>query len=138
MRFPVAAKTFRAPFSTAAAPPMAFASGLGLPPIGFVTLPNSAVHEYSPLRLAADVLLVVASQNKITHSAAIIAQRHMLAICDGAFVSHQSHAITPTESKFSSCSLSHSDYRLSLRRGGRSRLTSRLLADFSASYLLCL
>jgi hypothetical protein len=51
MRFPVAAKmTFRAPVQTAAFPPMAFVLGHGLPLIGFVTLPNSAAHENSPLR----------------------------------------------------------------------------------------
>jgi hypothetical protein len=48
MRFPVAAKmTFRAPVLSAAFPPMAFVLGL----IGFVTLPNPAVHERSPLRV---------------------------------------------------------------------------------------
>jgi hypothetical protein len=46
---PVAAKTtLRAPFRTAAPPPMALVSGPGLPLIGFVTLPNSAAHEYPP------------------------------------------------------------------------------------------
>jgi hypothetical protein len=52
MRFPVAAKmTFRAPVLTAAFPPMPFVLGYGLPLIGFVTLPNPAVHERSPLRV---------------------------------------------------------------------------------------
>ena len=51
MRFPVAAKmTFRAPVQTAAFPPMAFVLGQGLPPIGLVTLPNSAAHQNSPPR----------------------------------------------------------------------------------------
>jgi hypothetical protein len=84
---------------------------------------ESAAHENLPQRLAIDVLLVVAGQNKVTHSAAIIAQRHLLAICDDALVLHQSHAITPTESKFSSYSLWHNDYRLSLRRGGMANFT---------------
>jgi len=48
--------TFRAPIQTAAVPPMTFVLGHGLPLIGFVTLPNSAAHENSPLRVTCTTL----------------------------------------------------------------------------------
>jgi hypothetical protein len=64
---------------------MALVSGPGLPLIGFVTLPNSAAHEYPPRvpsGMPARLWSVQAKQNH--DSAAIITRRRVLAICDDA------------------------------------------------------
>jgi hypothetical protein len=70
--FPVAAKmTFRAPVQTAAVPPMTFVLGHGLLLIGFVTLPNSAAHENSPLRVTCTTLAGQTNHAQQMHHSAV-------------------------------------------------------------------